>query len=147
MIIKWLLPSHCCSVCIWTGCPAISWFYQYSFITQRRSFAKFWKYFVAHFNDVHTFGYNSAGSERIWMKFRELLSILFGAGPDRFWAQSTQKRERESLWKFFLSGKQRTTLPISGQPIFTKFAHKTLESTQSHSHRGASNLTLTLHYC
>jgi len=25
----------------------------------------------------------------------------------------------------FLSGKQRTTLPISGQPIFTKFAHKT----------------------
>ena len=26
---------------------------------------------------------------------------------------------------FFLSGKQRTTLPISGQPNFTKFAHKT----------------------
>ena len=25
----------------------------------------------------------------------------------------------------FLSGKQRTTLPISGQPNFTKFAHKT----------------------
>jgi len=26
---------------------------------------------------------------------------------------------------FFLSGKQRTPLPISGQPDFTKFAHKT----------------------
>jgi len=26
---------------------------------------------------------------------------------------------------FFLSGKQCTTLPISGQPNFTKFAHKT----------------------
>ena len=53
-------------------------------------------------------------------------STLFGAGPDRFWARSAQKRERETLRKFcFLSGKQRTTLPISGQPIFTKFAHKT----------------------
>jgi len=45
-----------------------------------------WKYFVAHLNDVHAFGYNSAGSEQIWMKFGELLSILFGAGPDTFWA-------------------------------------------------------------
>jgi len=27
---------------------------------------------VARFNDVHAFGYNSAGSERIWMKFGEL---------------------------------------------------------------------------
>jgi len=41
-------------------------------ITQR-SFAEYWKYFVpARFNDVHAFGYNSAGSERIWMKFGEL---------------------------------------------------------------------------
>ena len=54
-------------------------------------------------------------------------SILFGAGPDRFWARSAQKRERETFrnFCFFLSGKQRTTLPISGQPNFTKFAHKT----------------------
>ena len=41
-------------------------------ITQRRSFAEYWKYFVVCFNDVHAFGYNSAGSERIWMKFGEL---------------------------------------------------------------------------
>jgi len=27
---------------------------------------------VARFNDVHAFGYNSAGSERIWTKFGEL---------------------------------------------------------------------------
>jgi len=40
--------------------------------TQRRSFAEYWKYFVAHFNNVHVFGYNSTGSERIWMKFGEL---------------------------------------------------------------------------
>jgi len=43
-----------------------------SVITRRRSFAEYWKYFVARFNDVHAFGYNSAGSERIWMKFAEL---------------------------------------------------------------------------
>jgi len=54
-------------------------------------------------------------------------SILFGAGRGRSWARSAQKRERETLRKFcfFLSGKQRTTLPIFGQPNFTKFAHKT----------------------
>jgi len=53
--------------------------------------------------------------------------MLFGAGPDRLWARSAQKRERETLRKFcfFLAGKQRTTLPISGQPNFMKFAHKT----------------------
>ena len=98
-----------------------------SLITRRRSFAEYWKYFVARFSDVHTFDYNSAGSERIWMKFGELPSILFGAVPDRFWARSAQKREQETLQKFcfFLSGKQRTTLPISGQPNFRKFAHKT----------------------
>ena len=28
-----------------------------------------WKYFVVRFNNVHAFGYNFAGSERIWMKF------------------------------------------------------------------------------
>ena len=33
---------------------------------------EYWKYFVARFNDVHVFGYNSTGSERIWMKFGEL---------------------------------------------------------------------------
>jgi len=27
---------------------------------------------VARLNDVHAFGYNSAGSKRIWMKFGEL---------------------------------------------------------------------------
>ena len=41
-------------------------------ITQRRSFAEYWKYFVARFGDVHAFGYNSAGSERILIKFGEL---------------------------------------------------------------------------
>ena len=38
--------------------------------TRRRScsFAEYWKY-LARLNGVYAFGYNSAGSERIWMKF------------------------------------------------------------------------------
>ena len=94
-------------------------------ITRWRSFAKYWKYFVARFNDVHAFGYNFAGSERIWMKFGELRVYCLELALTDF-ARSVQKPERETLRKFvFLSGKQRTTLPISGQPYFMKFAHKT----------------------
>jgi len=39
-------------------------------LTRRRScsFADYWKHFMARFNDVRAFGYNRAGSERIWMK-------------------------------------------------------------------------------
>jgi len=62
--------------------------------TRRRSFAEYWKYFVARFKDVHAFGYNSAESERIWMKFGETPSILFGAGPDRFWERSAHAEAR-----------------------------------------------------
>jgi len=60
--------------------------------TRRRSssFAEYWKHFVVHLNDVHAFGYNSAGSERMWMKFGELrgycleLSLTnFGRDPRR----------------------------------------------------------------
>jgi len=39
---------------------------------RRRSFAEYWKYFVARFNDVHAFGSNSTGSERISKKIWEL---------------------------------------------------------------------------
>ena len=62
------------------------------FITRRRnsSFAEYCKHFVARLNDVHTFGYNSAESERIWMEFGELrvyyleLSLTnFGRDPRR----------------------------------------------------------------
>ena len=41
-------------------------------ITRQRSFAEYWKHFVARLNDIHVFGYNSTGSERIWMKFGAL---------------------------------------------------------------------------
>ena len=55
-----------------------------------RSFAEYCKHFVARLNDVHAFGYNSAGSERIRMKFGKLraccsmLSLAnFGGDPRR----------------------------------------------------------------
>jgi len=60
--------------------------------TPRRSssFAEYCKHLVAHLNNVHAFGYSSAGSERIWMKFGELgvygleLSLTnFGRDPRR----------------------------------------------------------------
>ena len=47
-------------------------------------------------------------------------SILFGAGPDRFRAQSAQNRQRESLRKFFVF-----FVGYIMQPNFTEFAHKT----------------------
>jgi len=70
------------------------------FITRRASFAEYWKYFVTRFNDVHAFGYNSAGSERMWMKFGELrVYCLELALTD---LRSVQKRERETLRFTFL---------------------------------------------
>jgi len=55
-------------------------------ITRRRSwsFAEYCKHFVARLNDVHAFGYNSAGSERIWMKFGELRVYCLELSPTNF---------------------------------------------------------------
>ena len=79
------------------------------------------KYFVARFNYVHAFGYNSARSEWIWMKFGELSWPREILGVIRAEARAGDLVEV----LFFLSAKQCTTLPISGQPNFPKFAHKT----------------------
>ena len=82
---------------------------------------------MACFDGVHAFGYNSAESEPIWMKFGalkvycpELALTDFGRDPRRSESGSPNRN-----FVFFLSGKQRTTLPISGRPNFTKSAHKT----------------------
>jgi len=63
---------------------------QFVIFTRRRSFAEYWKHFVALFNDVHASGYNSVGSERIWMKFGilrvyclELAATDIGCDPHR----------------------------------------------------------------
>jgi len=83
--------------------------YRPTFITRRSScnFAEYWKYFVARFNDVHAFGYNSAGSERIWMKLGalqvyclELALADFGRDPRRSESGSASRN-----FVVFLSGK------------------------------------------
>ena len=62
---------------------------------------------VARLNDIHAFGYNSAGSERIWMKFGalqvyclELALTDFGRDPHRSESWSASR-----FFCFFLSGK------------------------------------------
>ena len=75
-------------------------------VTRRRSFADYWKHFVARFNDVHTSGYNSAGSVWIRMEFGalrvcclELALADFGRDPHR------SESGRASGNFVFLSGK------------------------------------------
>jgi len=63
---------------------------------------------VTRFSDVHALGYNSTGSERILMQFRELRVYCLELALIRAEARA------EEFAKVFLSGKQRTTLPISG---------------------------------
>jgi len=99
-------------------------FYRFvAVITRRRSFAEYWKHFVARLNGVHAFGYNSTGSEPIWMKFGVLrVHCLADVGWD------PRRSERDGAnrnFVFFVSGKQRAISPTSGRPNFTKFAHKT----------------------
>jgi len=76
-------------------------------ITPQRSFAEYWKHFVARFNDVHASGYNSAGSIRIWMKFGtlrayclELALTDFGRDPRR-----SESGRASGSFVLFLSGK------------------------------------------
>ena len=97
------------------------------FITRRRSwsFAEYCKHFVVRLNDVHTFGYNSAGSEWIWMKFGEFrvycleLSLTnFGRDPHR---SGSGRASRNFV---FLSIKRCAISPTSNRPNFTKFAQK-----------------------
>jgi len=64
--------------------------YWWRVITWRRSFAKYWKHFVARFDDVHASGYNYSGSVQIRMKFGalrvycpELALTDFGRDPRR----------------------------------------------------------------
>ena len=63
--------------------------------------------------EVNGFGWNLG---RVYCL--ELAMTDFGRGPRR-------SKSGRPCGSFFLSGKQRTTLPIFGQPNFTKFAHNT----------------------
>jgi len=60
-----------CNVMAHLSCE---WICNYDYHTRQRiySYAEYWKHFVMHLNGVHAFGNNSAGNERIWMKFGAL---------------------------------------------------------------------------
>jgi len=95
----------------------------YCYSARSYNFAEYWIHFIARLNGIHSFGYNSAGSLPIWMKFGApwvhcLLLVLanFGCDPRR----SERNRAREK----FLWGKQCTISPTSRRTNFTKFAHK-----------------------
>ena len=97
----------------------------FTIITRRRrySFADYWKHFVARLNGVHAFGYNSTGSERIWMKFGilwvhclPLTLAYFGRDPRR-----SESERATRFFCLFLWGKQRAISPTSGRPNFKKF--------------------------
>jgi len=116
VLINWVWLSTAVFVCLicllslmkWSPCLPKFLF------TRRRSF------------NVHAFGYNSARSERIWMKFGELRVYCLELALTDFGRNPRRSESGRPCGSFvFLSGKQRTTLRISGQPIFTKFAHKT----------------------
>ena len=61
---------------------------------------------------------NGFGLDEIWGT--QLAMTDFGCDPRR-----SESGRPYGSFVFFLSAKQRTTLPISGQPNFPKFAHKT----------------------
>jgi len=68
--------------------------------------------------EVNGFGWNLGNSEHVaWSWPWHMLGAI---------RAEARAGDLGKLGKFcFLSGKQRTTLPISGQPIFTKFAYRT----------------------
>jgi len=69
--------------------------------TRRRSFAEYWKYFVARFNDVHAFGYNFAGSEQIWMKFGELRAYCLELALTNFGRDPRRSESERPCGSFF----------------------------------------------
>jgi len=86
--------------------PLMPWWhvwYKISFITEQRSstFAEYWKHFVARLNDVHAFDYNSARSERIWMKFGALWVYCLELAQTDF-GHDPRRSESESSSRFFV---------------------------------------------
>jgi len=100
-------------------------------ITGGRSFAEYWKYFVARFNDVHAFANNFAGSERIWMKFGGLRiyclqlaltdtksqNMSRTSHSDLVTHQSIHITQREFRMLWWSNGNERAMLNYRRQPI------------------------------
>jgi len=102
-------------------------FYIVCFYSARSySFAEYWIHFMARFDGVHAFGYNSVWSEPIWMKLAHSEYIVFRWPRQILGAIGAEARARErGEISLFLWGKQRTISPTSRRPNFTKSPHKT----------------------
>ena len=66
------------------------WVTRFHYLAWSQASAEYWKHFIVPFNGVHVFGYNSARSEPIWMKFGALwvhclplAQVDFGHDPCR----------------------------------------------------------------
>ena len=72
-------------------------------ITRRRNynFTEYWKHFMVHFNDVHVSGYNSAGSERIWMKFGALRVYCLQLALTDFGRDLRRSESGKAIWNCF----------------------------------------------
>ena len=67
------------ALCLQAGCRSrrlkVALFFVFIIRLQawlRPNMAEYWKHFITRFNGFNAFGYNSAASGRIWMKFRSL---------------------------------------------------------------------------
>jgi len=97
----------------------------YRFFLLGEEAVAYWKYSVACFNNIHVFGYNSAGSERIWIKFGALRVYCLELALTDSGRDLRRSKSGRVSSNCFLSGKQYAISPTSGRPNFTKFAHKT----------------------
>ena len=97
--------------------------------TRRRnySFAEYWKHFVARLNGVHAFGYNSAGSEWISMKFGALRVYCLEQAPTDFGRDPRRSESGGSEPKFFC--------PVNAARLYRFLVSQI--SQNSHTRRGS----------
>jgi len=84
---------------------------------------------MALFNDVHASGYNSAGSERIWMKFRAFRVYCLQLAPADFRRDSRRSKSGRAIRNFVLF------CPVNNA-LFYRFAVSQI-SQNSHTIRGS----------
>jgi len=108
----WFCGATNCCVCIGLSIPSFS----FCIFTWRRSwsFAGYCKHFVARLNDVHAFGYNSAGSKLIWMKFGDLRVCYLELSLTNFWRDPRRSGSGSASRNFFcpLNNARFHKLPI-----------------------------------
>ena len=73
----------------------------YNYSARSYSFAEYWIHFMARLDGVHAFGYNSAESEPIWMKFGTLWVHCLSLAPAGF-GRASHKSESQRTKRNFV---------------------------------------------